>query len=241
MAKDQISIFRALITVLPKINNPFILSAFALLIFAMLLTYVPGIPDDSKPWLLAALVVPSIILVAVFAVKQPGVQLEESGHAREFVGLKALIDSSNLPMYLTDTNLVMISCNARLAELLNCERSALEGQHLLTTLEYFGKRVPGSRRREFLRKQRDLIGKAMSDLAPHAEYTEYIDNRDLHGTTYNDLFRIHIHADKVIGLETKYEIGTFVSYTVTKVDQVPGEDRRRSTERVATDAKGTST
>jgi hypothetical protein len=203
--------------IVPRIQSVYAFAAFSLLIFCISLLFLPGVPDGSKPWLLTALLSATIIVVALLLIILP----HSDSSVAEFVGLRALIQSSNLPMYLTDTNLNVVCCNHQFAELLNCEKSALDGKHLLKMVDYFAQRVPRPRRAKFVSDQKALINKSMSEYSPHAERVEYIDNRDLPGNNYNFLMRVRIHADKVRATTTGKELGIFVIYYLEKVDELP--------------------
>ena len=65
-------------------------------------------------------------------------------------GLVKLIDSSNLPMYFTDPNLVVQHCNDHLATLVDSTPRAVIGHHVIELIKRFARRVPERRRGPFL-------------------------------------------------------------------------------------------
>lgn len=138
----------------------------------------------------------------------------------ELVGLRALIQSSNLPMYFTDTKLNVVWCNLSLADLLNTQKSKLEGKHLKEALNYFVERVHESRREQCRIDQKKLIKLSMAEYSPHATREEYIDNRDLRGNTHEGLMRVRIHADKVRTINDE-ELGIFVVFFLEKIESLP--------------------
>jgi PAS domain-containing protein len=139
----------------------------------------------------------------------------------EFVGLRALIDSSTLPMYVTDKNFsIMIACNKQLCALLNCVKSGLERRPLHRALYYFSERVPLSRRERFIEDQIQLANACTSDLTPNVWRTEYIDNSKLHGDMFNGMYRVRMHSDRVFTAAGE-TIGFFVIYQLDEVSAIP--------------------
>ena len=94
----------------------------------------------------------------------------------------------------------------------------------------FGERVPKDRRNKFLKDQQALIHNTMSDLSPHADRIEYIDNRSLTGNPYNGLYRVWIHADKVYSSQTRKDTGVFVIYQVSPINEIPEAKKSRVSE-----------
>ena len=132
-------------------------------------------------------------------------------------GIAALIHSSNLPMYFVDSKLIVQDCNDDLASLLNSTSAAIVGQHLSFLIQRFGNRVPASRRARFLESNLALADMAASDLGPHVEAIEYVDNRELSGNRYDGLYRVWIHADKVSSEKGDDVFGAFVVYHVERL------------------------
>ncbi len=140
-------------------------------------------------------------------------------------GIIKLIDSSNLPMYFTDANLVVLHCNDHLASLIDSTPRAVIGHPIIDLIERFGRRVPEKRRQPFLDYQRSLAVRVADDLGPHTEATEYVDNRDLLGSHYDGLYRVWIHADKILTESGGDVLGVFVVYRPERLfenSEIPG-------------------
>jgi hypothetical protein len=127
-------------------------------------------------------------------------------------GITAVIDSSNLPMYFLDSELIVQHCNDHLASLIDSNASAVIGQHVTELIGRFGQRVPAFRRDAFLEMQHALANRVASDLGPHTEAVEYVDNRNLLGSRYDGLYRVWIHADKICAQKGGDYLGVFVVY-----------------------------
>jgi PAS domain-containing protein len=139
----------------------------------------------------------------------------------EFVGLRALIESSTLPMYVTDKQFSMIiACNKQFCALLNCDKSSLEYRPLRKAFYYFMERIPPSRRESFKENQLKLAKSFASGLNPSAWRTEYIDNRDLDGNIFNSMYRVRMHSDKVFTAAGEI-VGFFVIYQLDEVSELP--------------------
>jgi hypothetical protein len=120
-------------------------------------------------------------------------------------------------MYVTDKYFsIMIYCNKRLSDLLNCDKSNLEGRSLSRALYSFTERVPLSRREQFRKDQILLANKYTSDLSPNAERN----NTGLTGNTYEGIYRVRMHSDKVRTAAGE-TIGFFVIYHPDKVLEIP--------------------
>jgi hypothetical protein len=69
---------------------------------------------------------------------------------------------------------------------------------------------------------------AASDLGPHLEAVEYVDNRDLLGNRYDGLYCVWIHADKVSSEKGGDTLGAFVVYRVERLPnnaKIPLKDK----------------
>jgi hypothetical protein len=99
-------------------------------------------------------------------------------------------------------------------------RSSLVGEHISNILQRFAlPRCPEVLRRCLEKQQEGLIGRILSDLAPHSEATVFFDNRGLIGTRYNGLYRLWVHADKVSPDPTGAPVGVFVSFRVEQIEE----------------------
>lgn len=128
--------------------------------------------------------------------------------------IEAIIRSSNAPMFFCDNDLNIVYCNDQFERLLNAGRP-LKGQPASHAVDLFVERVPPGRREGFLKRQEILFERLLSDRNPNCEDIEYIDNRDLEGSSYQGLYKAWIHADCVrVGGE---RIGVFIFYHVTKL------------------------
>lgn len=132
-------------------------------------------------------------------------------------GIVALIDSSSLPMYFLDSELKVHHCNDHLAALLDSEAETITGEHVSDLVGRFARRVHVSRREPFLEMQRALIDRVESDLGPHTEAVEYLDNRELLGSRYDGLYRVWIHADKIRPQKRGDYLGVFVVYRLERL------------------------
>jgi hypothetical protein len=132
-------------------------------------------------------------------------------------GIVALIDSSNLPMYFLDSELVVQHCNDHFASLIDSEATAVVGEHVSELIGRFAQRVPETRRAPFLEMQRKLVNRVESDLGPHTEAVDYVDNRALLGSRYEGLYRVWIHADKIRAQKGGDYQGVFVVYRVERL------------------------
>ena len=127
-------------------------------------------------------------------------------------GIVAIINSTNLPMYFLDTELIVQHCNDNLTSLIDSPASAIIGQHVTEVIGRFGQRVPAARRDKFLEMQRALTDRVAADLGPHTEAVEYIDNRELLGNRYDGLYRVWIHADMICAQDGGDYLGVFVVF-----------------------------
>jgi hypothetical protein len=216
--------FKWLADIPPQIKTPVSLAAVAVLAYFAVVSLPSGAnPDPIKAWLLFGGLVASVILVGILVISdvlsRPA--NEPSRPANELDGLRILVDSSDLPMYFTDSDLRVLHCNDALCALIDTTPPKIEGRHISTgLLEMFILRVPLSRRAEFKKNQMALIGKAAKDFVPHADRIEFIDNSDLEGGRYRGLFKVWAHADKIRNAERSEDIGTFVIFRVEEVDSV---------------------
>lgn len=85
---------------------------------------------------------------------------------REYVGLRALVDSAVTPMYFTDAELVIQHCNRGLESIVNAHRESIVGFHIRTLLAHFVKRVVPEHRVGFLTRQHALLDAAHESGVP---------------------------------------------------------------------------
>lgn len=210
--------FKWLADIPPKIKTPVSLAAVAILAYFAVVSLPSAANEDPiKAWLLFGGLVASVILVGILVVSDGLLRPP----ANELDGLRILVDSSDLPMYFTDTDLRVLHCNDALCALIGTTPPKIERKHISTgLLEMFSLRVPPSRRPKFKEDQMALIGKAAKDFVPHADRIEFIDNSDLEGGRYRGLFKVWAHADEIRNAERSEDIGTFVIFRVEEVDSV---------------------
>jgi PAS domain-containing protein len=138
-----------------------------------------------------------------------------------FTAIGALIDSSNVPMYLTDHKLIVRRCNESLAQLFDSTKRSLTGCHVSELVRRMAMRVPPTRRRVFLERQGGLVDRMADELAPHSEDSEVIDNRNLPGNSFNGCYKVKIHADKVSAAPHGRVLGLFVFYHLEPITTEP--------------------
>lgn len=109
-----------------------------------------------------------------------------------FSYIRRLIDSSGLPMYLTDRKFVVLHCNSHLVHLLDSSRDLLVGRPIADLISRFAARVPKANRKAFEGRQRQIVGRLLEDLAPNSEESEITDNSDLAGNEYQGSYRVWI-------------------------------------------------
>ena len=191
-----------------RITNPFSLAALALLLAIYPVCFSGDIKAEAKPWLVGAMLASAVVMLMVLrgTAPQPATKSDDW-----LTGAKNVVDSSNLPMYLTDSNLTVVHCNDRLANIIDSDIHAIVGKHLIELVRRFGDRVPKDRQAHFMKRQQSIVNRALSDLATHSEDVDIIDNSDLAGNSFQGRFRVWIHADKIKGKGGK-SAGLFVIY-----------------------------
>jgi len=140
-----------------------------------------------------------------------------SDEKRVFSHVRLLIDSSGIPMYMTNRKLVVLHCNRHLEQLLDSSQGSLNGKPLTDLINRFAARVPKSKRKSFLARQKDLVGTLLEDLRSHSEACAIIGNSKIAGNEYQGSYRVWISADK-INLANK-DIGLFVLYRPEKISR----------------------
>lgn len=134
-------------------------------------------------------------------------------------GIKTLIDSSTLPLYLTDKNLKVMYCNTRLANLMDYNKEDIVGKPIEKLRPIFSLRVHKQVRAKFDREQDFLMGENRRKTPLVAEYETIIDNRELHGKPYGNLYRLLIHYDMITyGPDSKI-LGAFVNFDLDELDE----------------------
>jgi|HubBroStandDraft_6_1064221.scaffolds.fasta_scaffold00472_20 PAS domain-containing protein len=194
-----------------KINNPYSLAALALVSIHFSLYAISDLDPRWKPWLLSGTLLAAIMMLLILRTR-PDVTPTVTAEEKMLTAIKSLIDCSNVPMYLTDSRLIVLYCNHSLAELFDSNASALIGRHLTEMVKRMALRVPKPRRQEFLARQGALVDKVASDLAPHSEDIEIVDNSNLPGNRFHGCYKVWIHADKISVTPAGREIGVFVFY-----------------------------
>jgi PAS domain-containing protein len=136
---------------------------------------------------------------------------------RMFSHMRHLIDSSGLPMYMTDRKFKVLHCNSHLEHLLDSSRSKLVDRPLADLISRFAERVPKRNRKRFEARQKQIVGRLLKDLAPHSEECEIIDNSKLAGNEYPGSYRVWISADKINLGDKIGDVGLFVLYRPEKM------------------------
>ena len=85
-----------------------------------------------------------------------------------FDGIRAIVDSSSIPMYFCDPALNVLYCNAHATALLD-SNSPLVGHHVTCGLDLITHRVPLYLCSEFCKRQESLNNRMNSGRSPHAD------------------------------------------------------------------------
>lgn len=217
MSKD----FEGLSKIVPKISNPYNLTAFALVVIGIVLVNVEDINSDQKTLLL------SIFLVGVFVILgilKPNQQESVSNEIVEdqenyLLGIRALIDSSTLPLYLTDKNLKVIYCNTDFAHLMDFNKEEIIGKTIEQLRPLFSLRVHEQVREKFDRDQDYLMSENRRKTPLHAGYETIIDNSKLHEKKYDRLYRLLIHYDMITYGPNSKILGALVNFDLDDLDE----------------------
>jgi len=134
------------------------------------------------------------------------------------IGINAVIQASDLPMYFVDNDYQVKFFNEQLASILCLKRSDLEGKNLQTIVDQFVKLAPDDTREELKAKQDFLVEAGVPD---HCEEEHVIDLRKMVGNRYRGLVRVWISADRVYFPGEDKPLGIFVVYHPTKVEDWP--------------------
>lgn len=135
-------------------------------------------------------------------------------------GIEALINSSDVPMYFTDTALRILFCNDAFVELLDCDRSGLVGTDVAKVTKDFSlPLIPEPLRPKAEEHQRSLRDKVLGDMAPHSEAVVYFDCRHVSGGRYRSIYRIWVHADKTKATPTGKPVGLLVLLHVEEISE----------------------
>ena len=166
--------------------------------------------DGSRPNDLASAVGP-----ACYLIRQELSKLGLRADRICDVDLKSVIDCSEMPIYLTDCNMVVQHCNDRLLSFLGAKRSQIIGNHVNVVVERFADLVPEERRGAFLERQAQVVDSA--ERSPFASVSEVVDLSKRISAVEHRMFRVWIHADVVSARDTAKEIGWLVYYHPVEV------------------------
>jgi len=213
--------FQGLSNIIPKISNPFNLAAFALVVVGIVLVNVEGLESEQKTLVLCVFLVGVFVILGILKPSQlKAVTIKsESEGKHSFSGIEALIDSSSIPLYLTDQNLNVIYCNKQFAFLMDSNINAIINRHITDLLDHFALRVHEKIRDKFIVEQKELMLRSQKGTRSHADYTTIIDNRDLPGSPYSGTYRLWIHSDKIADGPDKKIIGAFVIFHLDELEE----------------------
>jgi PAS domain-containing protein len=126
----------------------------------------------------------------------------------EQISLKMVVDQSDIPMYLTDSDYVVRRCNEAMVRMIGAEKSRILGQPLLEVTRLAAQRMKDGD--SFLAAQARVFELAQRSAAPHPVFVSevtFVD--DSSGAHPNGHGRLWIHADRLYSEENR-PLGTFV-------------------------------
>ena len=132
-----------------------------------------------------------------------------------YLGINAVIQASDLPMYFVDNNCKLKFYNQQLATILCLKKAELDGKDLKTVVDQFVKLAPDETRDELQSKQKFLMESGVPD---HCEEEHVIDLRRMVGNRYRGLQRVWISADRVYFPGKDQPLGLFIVYHPIRVD-----------------------
>jgi len=135
------------------------------------------------------------------------VNREYMGGETAYVGINALIQASDLPMYFVDNEFRIRFYNAQLAAILGFKKKELDGKDLNSLVDRFTSLAPEDRRNELRARQDNLVGLGVPD---HCEEEHVIDLRKHAGSRYQGLQKVWISADRVYFPQSGEPLGVFV-------------------------------
>jgi len=192
-----------------RITTGYSLAALCIILVAVVISGV-DIPEGQRVYAITGLLVATGVFLVILRSPQKVIGGSDL--------LRNVVESSDIPMYVTDENLVVKYCNDALLSVIFTERQAILEKRLEVLIDKFAERVPEERRVDFLEHQNKLTEWLKRDHAPHAEAEEMIDNRDLpKGSRFNGVYQVWIHADKIFSQEHKRRIGLLVFYHLAEV------------------------
>jgi len=132
------------------------------------------------------------------------------------LGIKALIESAEIPMVFTDRNLVIEFFNRPYASILDAS-GPIDGQHLSKMIDHLVRLAPPERQAGLRKRQELLVNKITRDLTGHSEECEIIDHRKLAGNRYQGLNKVWISGDKVYVPGDDEPVGMFAVFHVESI------------------------
>ena len=133
------------------------------------------------------------------------------------LGIKRLVECTDIPMYFADAGLCVLFSNKPFATLLDLSVAGITGQHISAIIEKLVNIAPVERRMALRKKQLLLLDKVAHDLTDHCEENEILDHRNMAGNRYQGLNRVWISCDKVYTKKQNKLIGVFVVYHVDPI------------------------
>ena len=141
--------------------------------------------------------------------------MSDSGEVEFDIGINAVIQAADVPMYFADNEMNIKFYNEQLATVLCFKRYELDGKPVQTLVDRFVSLAPEDTREELRAKQDLLLELGVPD---HCEEEHLIDLRKMVGNRYRGLQRLWISADRVYFPGPDDPIGLFVVYHPTRVD-----------------------
>ena len=205
-----------------SITTGYALMALAIIIIGGLI-FTLGLSENQKFILLGGILVAA--LASVFLLR--GSSKTDHGqrpaqtaiHSVLNATVKQYVDSSELPAYITDENLIVRHFNNKLLSFIGAQKSHIIDKHVKRIIEHFVELVPEDRRESFLERQAKAVEEA--ERAPYAAVSEVVDLSQRAAGLERRKFRVWIHADIIQSLDDEKPAGWLVTYHPVEIADDP--------------------
>ena len=205
-----------------SITTGYALMALAIIIIGGLL-FTLDLSGDQKFILVGGMLVAA--LASVFLLRGSSTtdrgqrSVKKDVHSVLNATVKQFVDSSELPAYITDENLIVRHVNNKLLSFIGAQKGRIIDKHVKQIVEHFVELVPEERRESFLERQAKTVEEA--ERAPYAAVSEVVDLSQRAAGLERRKFRVWIHADIVHSIDDEKPVGWLVTYQPVEISDDP--------------------